>query len=89
MAQCYVQVLYIPLGSATCSTRRVALGWTIQQACPLAPIVTASYATHVMAIRRFTEACMKENLWINHKISLACRRVSFLGYSIGYDGINT
>ena len=25
-------------------------------------IVTASYATHVMAIRRFTEACMKENL---------------------------
>ena len=52
-------------------------------------IVTASYATHVMAIRRFTEACMKENLRINHKISLACRRVSFLGYSIGYDGINT
>ena len=52
-------------------------------------IVTASYATHVMAIRRFTEARMKENLRINHKISLACRRVSFLGYSIGYDGINT
>jgi len=50
-------------------------------------ICTASYYTHHLAIQHFLNACHQAGLWINTKSVVACKRISYVGYSIGYDGI--
>ena len=50
-------------------------------------IQSASYHHQYLALTAFYRACAAENLWCNSKGKLGCKRVSFVGYSIGYDGM--
>ena len=49
-------------------------------------IVTASYATHVRALKRFLEACRAERMYVNQKAILGCKSITYVGYSVSYDG---
>ena len=50
-------------------------------------IVTASYATHVRALKRFLEACRAERMYVNQKAILGCKSITYVGYSVSYDGV--
>ena len=50
-------------------------------------VQSASYFHQHLALQAFYRACAAENLWCNSKGILGCQRVSFVGYSIGYDGM--
>ena len=51
-------------------------------------IVTASYATHVRALKRFLEACREERMYVNQKAILGCKSITYVGYSVSYDGVS-
>ena len=50
-------------------------------------VVTASYATHVRALKRFLEASAAEKMWVNTKAVFAAKTISFVGFCVSYDGI--
>ena len=51
-------------------------------------IVTASYAQHIRAVKRFLEACRTEGMYVNKKAVLGCKTITYVGYCIGYDGVS-
>ena len=51
-------------------------------------IVTASYATHVRALKRFLEACRAERMYVNQKAILGYKSITYVGYSVSYDGVS-
>ena len=51
-------------------------------------IVTASYAQHIRAVKRFLEACRTEGMWVNTKAILGCKTITYVGYCLGYDGVS-
>ena len=50
--------------------------------------VTASYATHIRALKRILIACRAENMFINSKAVFACKTVTFVGFCASWEGIS-
>ena len=48
-------------------------------------VITASYASHIRALKRFLIASQAEKMWINTKAVFATTCVSFVGFAVSYD----